>query len=163
MSSEGWGGWWSVSEAAKQIMGMPAVEEQEDYERAYRDEMIASVLELQEGGRRAVWRWNGDGQEFEDAPDAPDEFTNEYVGYTAAVGDGRGRAIIACQGHQSWWELDESRPTGRVRALGAGPPDNPHDPRPYGHCEATDWSLDGARRVDWSLDGTRHVLACVWL
>ena len=146
----GLGGWWSVSEAAEQIMGMPAVEEQEDYERAYRDEMIVSVLELQEGGRRAVWRWNGDGQEFEDAPDAPDEFTNEYVGYTAAVGDGRGRAIIACQGHQSWWELDESWPRRSVRALDAGPPGDPQEPSHH---------LDDAD----ILDGTRHVLACVWL
>ena len=133
------------------LTDMPAEEEQEDFERASEDQMIASVLELQEGGRRAQWRWNGDDQEFGDAPDAPDEFANEYVGYTAAVGDGRGRAIIACQGHQSWWELDESRPTGRVRALGAGPPGGPREPSRH----------DGP--IDRDLDGTRHVLACVWL
>jgi hypothetical protein len=48
-------------------------------------------------------------------------------------------------------ETDEGRPTGRVRALGAGPPGDPREPSL--HLETSDWSIDG----------TRHVPACVWL
>ena len=145
----GLGSWYSTA-MSDELLDMPAEEEQEEFERAADGCMLVSVLELQEGGRRAQWRWEGNDQRAVDAPVAPVEFTGMRVSYTAAVGDGRGRAIIACQGHQSWWELDESWPRRSVRALDAGPPGDPQEPSHH---------LDDAD----ILDGTRHVLACVWL
>ena len=122
--------------------------------RVLEGQMIVTVLGMGWGGDHVShrqWLFEGAGRELHAA--APiEEFVSNPVGYTAAVGDGRGRALVVCEGHRDWWEFDESRQNGQcVIPLAAGAPAS----HPF--------SPEGFEAEDWSMDGTRPVLACVWM